>query len=119
METLTPSQVHAIAIELCNADYHKEGQEFFDSRIKRLEDAGWKLGIKAFSTKHFRGKRGHLLRKPRNEWRNICHFHNAATGVRVFYWNNWASSKAEAVNRAKDCPPPSGAFITHYEPTTH
>lgn len=117
-ETLTPEQVHGIVEELRGADYNKVGDVFFSERVKRLEAAGWVLGIYAYSHKVFRGRRGNLLRHPKYEWRNVAYFFNAPTNWRVFYWDNDGYSKRHAQDLALRQPAPKGTFTTFSKPTT-
>jgi len=122
MSTLTPDQVHAIVHEMRTADYRTVGQAFFDERVARLQAAGWVLGVESYSHKSRMGKRGYLLRNPRNEWRNIAYFFHVPSQTRVFYWDNSATSKASAVGLANRLPAPAlpfhQGFTTFSKPTT-
>lgn len=120
--SISPEQAHAIVEELRQADYNKVGQEFFDERVKRLEAAGWILGVQAYRHKVFKGRRGHLLRRPRYEWRNDAYFFNKELKSRVFYWDNDGYSKFHAQDMAKRQPAPKlphgQYFVTFSKPTT-
>lgn len=109
-ETLLPADVYKIVQELRSADYHAVGQEFFNTRVERLKAAGWVLGITAFSDKKVKGNRGHTLRTPRNEWRNIAYFYHPEQQVKVWYWDNLAKSKEGALRMASNNPPPAGNY---------
>ena len=111
-EQMLPEQVHGVVQELIDADYRKVGAEFFRVRVARLNVAGWVMGIVAFPQTVTHGRRGHPLLKPRNQWRNIAHFYNQQQMVKVWYWNNAAFSKADAVNQAERAPVPTGNYIT-------
>ena len=112
-ETLLAEQVYEIVEELRKADYHAVGTDFFESRFSRLANAGWVLGVEAFSQPVTHGSRGHLLRTPRNEWRTLAHFYNQQQLVAVWYYNNRAVFKREAVDLAKRRPVPAGHY-THF-----
>ena len=119
-ETLLAEQVHGIVMEMRTADYNAVGQNFFDERVARLQAAGWVLGVEAYREKRFKGRRGNSLRHPRYEWRNAAHFFNAATAMRVFYWDNDGYSKQQANNFAQRTPVPltkTGYYTTFYQPT--
>lgn len=111
-ETLLGEQVFEIVQELIGADYKKVGDEFFASRFARLSAAGWELGIEAYAQKMTRGRRGHALVTPKNEWRNVAHLYNPQQMVKVWYWNNSALSKADAVAQAERTPAPVGNYVT-------
>jgi hypothetical protein len=119
--TLTPEQVHAVVQEMRDANYNRVGQDFFEKRVERLNAAGWVLGVRAYRHKLFKGRRGHLLRKPRYEWRNDAYFFNVSLKARVFYWDNDGYSKFHAEDLAQRTPAPklpSGQyFTTFYKPT--
>ena len=82
-ETIAPEQAFGIVEELRAADVTKQGLEYFESRLKRLANAGWVLGIVSYSVVKHRGRRGHLLHTPRNEWRNLAHFYNTASASAI------------------------------------
>ena len=111
-ETLSAEQVHEIVQELRGANYQTVGQEFFNTRVARLNDAGWVLSVDSFPQTLTHGRRGHLLRTPRIEWRNLAYFYNRQQMVKVWYWNNSATSKQHALDLAKTAPAPAGNYIT-------
>ena len=120
--TLIPDQVYEIVRELQTADYHRDGLSYFDERVERLKEAGWVLGVEAYQHKLFKGRRGKSLRHPRYEWRNAAHFYNAATAMRVFYWDNDGYSKHQANDFAQRTPVPlsqAGPYATFSKSTTH
>ena len=121
-ESLTPQQVHVIVQELRSADYQKEGDAFFLSRVNRLNAAGWILGVLAYSHKLHKGRKGNPLRHPRYEWRNTAYFFNVSLKTRVFYWDNDGNSKQHAQDLALRQPAPKlphgQYFITFNQPTT-
>lgn len=82
------------------------------AQVQGLDNAGWKIGVDAFSQKMTHGRRGHPLLHPRNEWRNIAYFYNADQMVKVWYYNNAALSKQDALNIASKAPAPAGNYIT-------
>ena len=112
LTTLSAEQVHEIVQELRGANYQTVGQEFFVTRAARLYDAGWVLGVTSFPQKMTHGRRGHLLRTPKNEWRNLAYFFNRQQMVKVWYWNNSATNKQHALDLASLYPAPAGTYIT-------
>src|SRR5512143_23618 len=121
-EKLTPEQVYDVVQELRSADYNKVGDTFFLSRVNRLAAAGWVLGTLAYSHKVHQGRRGYVLRHPRNEWRNTAYFFNVASKMRVFYWDNAGDSKRHAQDLTLRQPAPKlphgQYFATYNKPTT-
>ena len=117
---MAPSEVHAVVVEMQLADYNREGQTFFDLRVKRLEAAGWKLGLQAYSAKVLRARRGLrlTLKHPRNQWYVAAHWYHEPTRIRVHYYNAECHSKQEAEQFAKDTPAPDNGFryVTYSHP---
>lgn len=66
--------------------------------FRKLEAGGWRLGIKAYSSKVERASRGRrlLLRHPRNEWRVVAWW--VKGDEKVWYYNQKADSKARALD---------------------
>lgn len=119
--SITPEQAHAIVEELRQADYNTVGEAFFTERVGRLEAAGWVLGVNAYRHKVFKGRRGHLLRTPRYEWRNDAFFYHVGLKSRVFYWDNDGYSKFHAEDLAKRTPAPKlphGQFFMTFNKST-
>ena len=120
---MTVEQVHEAVQRLRSMSVHTDGIEAITTEVAKLEAAGWKLGICWYSHKITKGRKGHALMKPRNGFRNIGYFYDTnteplTTGWRVWYWDNMAITKEEAIAIAERTPPPPGTFITYSKPTT-
>ncbi len=119
-ETISPEQAHEIVQELRNADFKKVGLEYFDSRVDRLKAAGWVLGVIAYPEKKVKNRRGQVLRTVRNVWRNVAYFYSVLHQTKVWYWNNSALGKQDAMRTASHTPAPAAgeSYTMFNKPTT-
>jgi hypothetical protein len=108
---MTALQVHEI-VQQISATHGLKDLAHIADLVRQIEDAGWKLGIDYYSHVLYLGRLGRPLRTPKREWRNIAHWHNTETMERVFYWDNVALTKREALSMSDRTPPPPGGFHT-------
>lgn len=104
---MNAEQAFKIVRELQVADYHTAGQDYFEARVKQLEENGWRLAIQPFRVDVLKSRTGYTLKHPRKQWRTIAYWYHPELRERVFYWNNENHTKAEAFDHAKQRPAPA------------